>query len=332
MCIDQHGPALKSSSGCNLSSSRIMPLGTPTGIVVFFHGVKQNSQGPEVIALGMQVVKRTNTAWFALDQQGHGRSSKLGDLQHSKAPGEVTSLSALQQDALTFVRIVVTHQCLPENLPFVIAGHSMGGGLCTSIVATLQREYSARFRGFLLSAPALVFEKPSRAALSILKGLKSVLPSHWWIEKIQIASLRDSIRRDSAFEAVRADLLRVHSAGLPADTFLSILELESLGFGCCNAISVPFLISHGTEDMSCNPLGSRRAHALAITPSSCVSWYIGGKHNLLADLVRDESLVNTWCQFISKANYGSITVRSQKQKHAPICRHARGFADGGEQA
>ena len=90
------GPIIPSSASYRfqrvwLRTHCIKTKGTPTGMVLFFHGIKQHARGPEVLALANHIVEDVGCIWYGIDAQGHGRSGKLGDPKHPLPPATMIS-------------------------------------------------------------------------------------------------------------------------------------------------------------------------------------------------------------------------------------------------
>jgi len=283
----------------------------PIGFVLFFHGVKQHARGPEVLKMAKHVVDKCNVIWYGWDMQGHGRSCQLGDSAHPLPPTVIIDDKSLIEDALEFVRAVAdTH----PHLSFCISGHSFGGAVCTLITPTLQELYSDRYKGFCVSAPAIMtmfdllpFGKSlplrMRVFLTWSQCLAKCRPDI--IPDMVIAPLRESVRRNSAYEALAADPLRFHnkslaigaiSAGMSA--FKLLKDPRFLG-----NIKVPWHISHGTSDKTCMIQGSKMLWAFASTPDTgkSLQFFGGATHNLLGDLVRISAFRERWAAWFTKA-------------------------------
>ena len=139
-----------------LGYSKKMPHGIPTGVIIFFHGVKQHGLSTEVVALRDRMMAATNCAWYSLDLHGHGKSgtAKPGEEEPN---GLFPVFGELKEDLLNFISIVMASEM--PGFPFVLSGHSFGGGCVAALAPDLTELYGPRFRGMMLSAPLIQHPK-----------------------------------------------------------------------------------------------------------------------------------------------------------------------------
>merc|ERR1712087_550505 len=118
---------------------------------------------------------------------------------------------------------------------------------------------------------------------------------------MKIAELRKSVRRQSAYTLLRQDTLRVQEDRLPIGTAVSGVMLSQFARQPAYLVQIkcPFLICHGDDDSACSFKGSEMVFALASTPTAAKFLHIygGAQHNLLADLQRDPTMRDAWCNF-----------------------------------
>jgi len=327
----------------------MLPGRMPIGVVIFFHGAKQHGQSREIIPFAASIVKSTTVAWYALDQQGHGRSGKLGDPSHALPAGVARSGQTMLQDAKDFVGIVLNDGLLPPGLPFVVAGHSMGGpadasrthrsarptvdtpapcitahrahgsscggsAVCVNIAGYLQDTFGTRFRGIAVTEPACLYEPVAqihahkRGIVSLFEKVGRAFPR--WVP-FAAAPLRDSVRRDSAFDVVSGDALRFQSQkkdGLPMATLAAATRIGAAeGTRYLSTIRTPLLVSHGTHE---DPRNAMLLVHLTATPEAHkqLHMYTGATHNLYADLQRTTELQRAWGDFITNCMLGRFPV------------------------
>ena len=179
------GPTFASANtmfGSIRSCKKVSSRKHSRGLVIFFHGVKQHSRSPEVLHAAVNVVEANNTTWYAWDMHGHGLSSKILDPLHPAPPLLVPDLDILIQDAIHFVELVARDS---PHSPFILSGHSFGGGLCVSIASALQTSFGQRFRGIVLTAPLILQNLPmlsqeTSLQLMFFHGLRCNAPAFWF--------------------------------------------------------------------------------------------------------------------------------------------------------
>lgn len=312
------GPSIRSRArfGClrqaPIFSHKMLPQSTPGGMILFFHGVKQHSCGPEVISLARHIISKACCAWFAWDMQGHGMSGKLGDPLHSiPAATIVTSCKNLLKEALEWLaKVVSTH----PNLPFCVSGHSFGGGIVVAISKIIEKQYRNQFAGFCVSAPLvlskMLVDQPSSGLLVRCgkKCVASLRPD--FTPNVPAAELTSSVRRRSVAKMLSSDSRRFQHTSLPIGTIMASNEIVMMNsqFAHLIGINVPFCICHGDKDTVNMIEGSKLVLALSSTPEWKKKLIIfkGAKHNLLADLMKDSTFCNCWSIFFADAFSGKF--------------------------
>jgi pimeloyl-ACP methyl ester carboxylesterase len=111
----------------------------PVGAVFIVHGLGEHAGRYEKFALELN---KNNLLVFGMDHRGHGKSE--GTRVYAD------SFDELIVDIETHIELVLHN--LPEEMPVVVFGHSMGG-LLTSVYGS--RTPSSRIRGIVLSGPAI---------------------------------------------------------------------------------------------------------------------------------------------------------------------------------
>jgi pimeloyl-ACP methyl ester carboxylesterase len=111
----------------------------PVGAVFIVHGLGEHAGRYEKFALELN---KNNLLVFGMDHRGHGKSE--GTRMYAD------TLDELIADIDTHIELVLHN--LPEEMPVVVFGHSMGG-LLTSVYGS--RTPSSRIRGIVLSGPAI---------------------------------------------------------------------------------------------------------------------------------------------------------------------------------
>jgi acylglycerol lipase len=237
------GAYFQSARGSWLFYRRWMPASasgaTPKAVIYLAHGFGEHVSRPGYILLA-QKLNAAGIALFALDHQGHGRSS--GDrafyarMEH--VVEEFMEFSRMQADGIA------------ADTPRFWMGHSMGGLIALSAaVRSLQPSYSAlrssAFRGCILSSPCLAIDPklatpPLKMAATVLS---EVLPK-LVLEGIPPETLS---RNKQAVEAYTKDPFNWHG-GARARVGQQMLAEMSLTLSQLHTFTLPLLLLHGTKD------------------------------------------------------------------------------------
>lgn len=124
---------------------------SPVGVVLYCHGWQEciDSLAVRRIAYGLNA-KRISVV--AYDHDMHGKSMGIWDSCHCCCAGNVYPLTTGSMHCVEMAKVVVAE----HQLPFVLAGHSLGGGtslLSTERIAAMCREEGADFKGAIYFAP-----------------------------------------------------------------------------------------------------------------------------------------------------------------------------------
>jgi len=155
-------------------------------VIFWLHGIYAHVNGPRRQKLGELMISK-GIALMAFDQAGHGYSE--GER------GYIEDHTFLVDDALCYIDLVYSTKTnkdcslglSPELLerfqqvPFFVAGESMGGGLAVLVCLELQKRSKRpplpwenapmpKFQGALLSAPALVGNLPPAPIVWLLQN------------------------------------------------------------------------------------------------------------------------------------------------------------------
>ena len=115
--------------------------------------------------------------------------------------------------------------------------------------------------------------------------------------------LKASVRRESAYQVLLKDPLR-YNAQLPFVTTATFFDASvNTQPSYLRQIAVPFLISQGTNDGFMSDVGPKMLYTLSVTPVRCkyLQFFVGAKHNLLADAARSDELRTAWAAFMERA-------------------------------
>ncbi|EID09457.1 alpha/beta hydrolase [Mycolicibacterium phlei] len=211
------------------------PDAQPRGVVVLCHGYAEHARRYDHVA---QRLGEAGLITYALDQRGHGRSG--GKRVYLRDISEYTG------DFHTLVGIAAAEH---PQLPRIVVGHSMGGGVVFSYGVEHPDDYTA----MVLSGPAVYAQEGVAPVMitvaKILGGLLPGLP----VEKLPT----EAVSRDpEVVAAYMADPL-VHKGKLPAGIAKALIQVGETMPRRAGALTAPLLVVHGEQDKLIPVSGSR---------------------------------------------------------------------------
>ncbi|HKT65654.1 MAG TPA: lysophospholipase [Burkholderia sp.] len=261
---------LRTADGLELASYH-WPAGSdtaqPRATIALVHGLAEHAGRYAALA------GRLNAAGIdvlAIDLRGHGQS-----------PGKrawVERFDGYLNDADALVA-----EAARGNTPLFLMGHSMGGAVAALYAIERAPARGHALTGLVLSSPALA---PGRDVPRWMLAVSRVISRAWpTFPAIRIDAAL--LSRDPAIVAAnRADPL-VHHGAVPARTGAEILDAMARIERGRDALRVPVLVYHGTEDKLTEPDGSRAFGAHVGSPDRTLTLYEGGFHETMNDLERD---------------------------------------------
>jgi acylglycerol lipase len=236
----------------------------PRAAIVIAHGFGEHSGRYEAVAERLQ---SDGYAVFALDHQGHGRSSgPRGSISMPTAVADLDQLVLLARDR---------H---PDADVFLL-GHSMGGAIAIRYAIA----HGDRLTGLILSAP--VAQVDASAPLKLIAHVLAAVTPRLPVSKIDART----VSRDPAVVAAyRFDPLVF--ALVPAVTADMLIRHSDSLAGDIGAVALPTLLMWGTEDRLCPPAGSeliaRRIGSSDLTATA----YDGLYHEIFNEPEREQVL------------------------------------------
>ncbi len=212
------------------------PAVEPRGVVVLSHGFGEHARRYDHVA---RRFGQAGLVTYALDHRGHGRSG--GKRVYVKDLAEYTG------DFGTLVGIAAAEH---PQLPKVVLGHSMGGG----IVFAYASEHPADYELIVLSGPAIATHEDVKPALRFVgKAVGAVAPG------VPVQQLdANFVSRDPQVVAdYNADPLVWHGK-VPAGVARALLLVGESMPQRASAISKPLLVVHGEVDRLIPAKGSTR--------------------------------------------------------------------------
>src|SRR5215218_3111396 len=208
----------------------------PRGVVVLCHGYAEHARRYDHVA---QRLGAAGLITYALDLRGHGRSG--GKRVYLRNISEYTG------DFHTFVGIATADH---SDLPRIVLGHSMGGG----VVFAYGVEHPDDYTAMVLSGPAVYAQEAvSSFMITVAKVVGSILPG-LPVEKLPT----EAISRDpEVVAAYMADPL-VHHGKLPAGIARALIGVGETMPQRAGALTAPLLVVHGGQDKLIPVAGSER--------------------------------------------------------------------------
>ncbi len=255
------------ADGVELPLYRWPTASAPRATVALVHGLAEHAGRYAALA---QRLNDAGIELVAIDLRGHGR-----------APGRrawVERFDDYLHDADALVGVASR-----SSAPLFLMGHSMGGAIA-ALYAVERADARARpFAGLILSSPALA---PGRDVPRWMLSLSQVISRVWPgfpALKIDAALLS----RDPAVVAENIADPLVHHGAVPARTGAELLLAMARIERGRDALRVPLLVYHGTEDKLTEPDGSRAFGAHAGSPDKTLTLYEKSYHETMNDLDRD---------------------------------------------
>jgi len=241
--------------------------GSPTSVVVIVHGYAEHCG--RHAALATHLVEHGH-AVFSYDQRGHGHSGGRRAYVHA-FDHYLDDLGAMLDEA---------RQNAP-NVPVFLFGHSMGG----TVVTLYCLERRPDIDGLILSSPAL--KLPDIAPLlqrlsSVIGRLFPRLPT----VKLNLAHLSHD---PEVIARTQADPLYFHGR-IPARTGAELIRATQRIGQQMEALTLPFLLFHGTEDQITDPAGSSELYRRARCTDKTLALYPGLYHETLNEPEKDQVL------------------------------------------
>jgi alpha-beta hydrolase superfamily lysophospholipase len=212
-----------------------IPEVPPRGVVVLCHGYAEHARRYDHVA---QRFGEAGLITYALDLRGHGRSG--GKRVYLRNISEYTG------DFRTLVGIATADH---SDLPRIVLGHSMGGG----VVFAYGVEHPDDYTAMVLSGPAVYAQDAvSSFMITVAKVVGSILPG-LPVEKLPT----EAISRDpEVVAAYMADPL-VHHGKLPAGIAKALLNVGETMPQRAAALTAPLLVVHGEKDILIPVAGSK---------------------------------------------------------------------------
>lgn len=252
---------VETAAGERLVLHSRMPEGRPRAVILALHGF--GDSGEQTFGEAAEHWAARGIATYAPDQRGFGSNPSF-----RRWPGA----EALIADAVAISRAVrATH----PDLPLVVVGESMGGGVALAAAA----------RG--MEADALVLSGPAIAGGTALNpflrlggwALNATLPDHRWTGD-GILRIRPTDNRTALVVAARNP--RTYGDASSRELY-GLVRLMDLAAAAAGEVTLPTLTLVGSRDTITRPRGVRQIHA-RIPGAVGLIEYENGWHWLFRDL------------------------------------------------
>lgn len=237
-------------------------------VVVISHGAGEHSGRYQRLAVHLT---GRDYAIYALDHRGHGSSSGRRALV-DRLDNAATDLDAL---------IDLARREHPDA-PLFLLGHSLGG----TIALRYALQHQDKLAGLILSGPVAVIDPVPAPQRALARGLSGIAP---WIPALAVDPATVSRDREEV-EAYRTDPL-VHHGKLPLRTVTEIVAATEAFPEQVQALTLPLLLLHGSEDQLAPVRGSEMVHERVSSQDNTLKIYDGLFHEVLNELPDDRARV-----------------------------------------
>ncbi|XP_031115404.1 caffeoylshikimate esterase-like isoform X2 [Ipomoea triloba] len=257
---------VRNSRGMKLFTCRWVPTSCePKALIFLCHGyamecsVSMKGTARRLIKAGYAV--------YGMDYEGHGKSEGL--------QGFVPSFDAVVTDCSQHYSNICERQ---ENVKRmrILLGESMGGAMAL----LLHRKMPHFWDGAVLVAPMCKIAeemKPPAIVLSVLKKCSKIIPT-WKI--IPTQDIIDAAFRDPAIrKEVRSNPL-CYKGRPRLQTGYQLLSVSLDLERRLDEVTLPFIVTHGEEDIVTDPSVSKLLHEKASSTDKTLKLYPGMWHSL----------------------------------------------------
>ncbi|KAM7504435.1 hypothetical protein LguiB_003339 [Lonicera macranthoides] len=246
------------------------------GVVAVVHGYTGETSW--FVQLTAVLFAKSGFAVCAIDHQGHGYSDGL--IAH------IPDINPVVDDCISFFESFRTRHA--PSLPCFLYSESLGGAI--ALLITFRRPGS--YQGVILNgAMCGISDKfkppwPLEHFLSIVAALVPtwrVVPTRG---SIPDASFKMEWKRNLALASPKRTVARPRAA-----TAQELLRICREVQGRFHEVEVPLLISHGAEDVVCDPACAEELYRRAASKDKTIKMYPGMWHQMVGESNEDTELV-----------------------------------------
>ncbi|KAH7365844.1 hypothetical protein KP509_18G049000 [Ceratopteris richardii] len=274
--------------------------GRSKGLLVLLHGFTGNSSWTvQLTAIGLAA---HGYSVHALDHQGHGRSDGLR--------AHIPDVAVLVDDCAQLALRARRESCHPG--PYFYMGESLGGALAL----LLHLNYPALHCDGVVLVGAMcgispAFQPP-RVLVRLLGVAATLIPTLPIVPTKAIPQL--SFKEPWKLELVLRDPDRIMLRPRPA-TALALLRAATEIQQRAKEVQAPLLVTHGEEDVVCDPEGARTLFNAATSSDKTLRMYSGMWHQLVGEPKPNVDIVFSdicsWLDTRSGATSSSPTASCQ---------------------
>lgn len=246
----------------------------PRGVVVLCHGYAEHARRYDHVA---ERFGQAGLLTYALDLRGHGRSG-----------GKRVYLRHIDEYTGDFHVLVRAAAADHPDLPRVVLGHSMGGGVVFAFGVEHPEDYTA----MVLSGPAVyAHDAVSSVMIRVAKLVGSILPG------LPVEQLpTEAVSRDQEVVAAYLADPMVHHGKLPAGIAKALITVGETMPQRAGSLTAPLLVVHGDQDTLVPVAGSRQLLECVASTDAHLKVYPGLYHEVFNEperaLVLDD--VTAW--------------------------------------
>ncbi len=249
-----------------------MPSAEIKRVLVFQHGIGEHAGRYQYL---LDAFANTQTAFYALDARGHGRS-----------PGRRGYLTRFERFADDLGDLSQVARAENNGQAVFLLGHSLGGAIALDFA--LRPGNQEHLRGLILSS-ALI-ELPRSTSNRILRTaagvLAPLLPGVVLDTQLRIGNLSHDAE---AVATYRVDPL-VHRKASVRMGF-TLYNLSQGFYERANQLTIPVYLFHGTADCITAPEGSKKFFERLTTDDKTLNLYEGLYHETMNEVPTDREKV-----------------------------------------
>ena len=272
------------TDGRKIYTKSWLPDGDPRVNIILVHGIGEHCDRYEHVAA---FLTGNNYAVYSFDHIGHGKSDgKRGCMSYADAFSIINSLKGE----------LLEHT---PNIPVIIYGHSMGGG----IVLSYGTQYPENVAGIIATGPAIGLANPMKPEIvQMLRILKKIAPNVTVSNGLPV----DGISHDKAVAESYANDPLCH------DKVSVTLGLDLIDWGHYlsaydQEYPVPVFLAQGSADRLVDPVAAEK-FALNLKGNVTYKRFEGGYHELHNEPNKQE-LLDAMAEWINK-----ITAKQEPSK------------------
>jgi len=247
---------------------RRWPVTNPKASIVIIHGYGEHCERYDHVAERMNA---QGYSAYSYDHRGHGESPGK--------KGYIPSFKSLVEDLDAY--LCHLHGAI-QNTPTILFGHSMGGLVLTEYVIA----YKPEVDGLVFSSPGVKPDENVAPLLQKVSGLVATLLPSLPVHFLDPAGVS---RVESEVEKYRTDP-KVFHGKIVARTGHELVETMKHASSNLNALTLPMLVLHGTEDPIVPVESSHLMMEHATSNDKTLKLYEGDFHEVFNDQSKEQFL------------------------------------------